>query len=322
VPAEKYTSKDSYMTSQTQLRAAITQQIVTALEGGDLPPWRRTWRADHNCGSPCNVVSRQSYSGLNPLLLSIAGEKYGFESRYWGTFDQWKNIGGQVRARPADVAPGQWGTKIIFCRPVTKTTVKEGGEEVDSKFFVLRTYTVFCLDQVDGPFDRLRPGNAPITTAEVHTRHTEAERVIAATKADIRHGGDKAFYRPSGDYIQVPHRHQFFSPEAYYETVCHELIHWTEHPKRLNWCRAEKENLYSTGELIAELGAVYMMGELGIPAADTWKNSASYLSHWLKAMRADPRFIFRVTSQASRAVDHIFSYSGRQEGDAGPALAA
>ena len=38
----------------------------------------------------------------------------------------------------------------------------------------------------------------PIVTYE------EADRVIAATGADIRYGGNRAFYNRQGDYIQVP----------------------------------------------------------------------------------------------------------------------
>jgi antirestriction protein ArdC len=169
---------------------------------------------------------------------------------------------------------------------------------------------VFNLDQVEGAsLDRLRAGNAPLTAADTHARHEEAERVISATWADIRHGGDRAFYRPKEDYIQMPNRGQFVTPEAYYETLLHEMTHWTEYPTRLNWNRAEKENTYALGELVAELGACYMMGEIGLPLADTWQNSASYLQSWLKAMNQDPRFIFRATAQASRAADHVLSYS-------------
>jgi antirestriction protein ArdC len=107
----------------------------------------------------------------------------------------------------------------------------------------------------------------------------------------------------------MPDLERFVSPAAYYETAFHELTHWTEHPSRLNWNRGEKENTYALGELVAELGACYLMGEIGLPLADTWENSASYLQSWLKAMNADPRFIFRATAQASRAADHVLSYS-------------
>jgi antirestriction protein ArdC len=297
------------MSSQTELRTAITAQIVDALNAGGLPPWRQPWKADKNCGTPTNAVSKRNYTGVNPLLLAIAAQKHNLQSRWWGTYKQWAEIGGQVKARPANIPPGRWGTQIVFCRPISKTEKTPDGEETDKTFFFLKTYTVFNLDQVEGAsLDPLRAGNAPLTATDTHARHEEAERVIAATFADIRHGGDRAFYRFTEDYIQLPHREQFISPETYYETALHELTHWTEHPSRLNWSRAEKENTYALGELVAELGACYLMSELGIPLADTWANSASYLAHWLKAMNADPRFIFKATAQASRATDHVLSY--------------
>lgn len=298
------------MASQTELRTQITRQIVDALTAGGLPPWRQPWRADKNCGSPANVVSKRSYTGINPLLLAIAAQKHNLQSRWWGTFNQWKELGGQVKARPAHVPPGRWGTQIVFCRPVTKTEKTHDGEEEDKTFFFLKSYTVFCLDQVEGSaLDRLRAGNAPLTATDTHARHEEAERVVAATFADIRHGGDRAFYRFKEDSIQMPERERFESAETYYETLLHEMTHWCEHPSRLNWSRAEKENTYALGELVAELGACFLMAEIGLPLADTWTNSAAYLGHWLKAMNADPRFIFKATAQASRAADHVLSYS-------------
>ena len=42
--------------------------------------------------------------------------------------------------------------------------------------------------------------------------------MIEATGADIRYGGNEAFYRSGEDFIQVPYRHQFEWAEAFYET--------------------------------------------------------------------------------------------------------
>lgn len=187
-----------------------------------------------NSGHPCNAVSRRRYTGINPLLLEIAAHRHGLQSKWWGTFRQWSDLGGQVKRRPADVPPGQWGTNIVFCRPVSKKTTGDSGEETEDKFFVLRTYTVFNLDQVEGPFDRLRVGSTPFPVHESERRHEHADAVIAATGADIRHGGDRAFYSLTDDYIQLPHRRLFERPEAYYQTAGHELCHWTEHASRLN----------------------------------------------------------------------------------------
>jgi antirestriction protein ArdC len=302
------------MASQNEIRSRITDQIITALsDPTKLPPWRKSWSTDKNTGHPCNVVSQRRYTGINPLLLEIAAHRHGLRSKWWGTFRQWSDLGGQVKRRPADVPPGQWGTNIVFCRPVTKKGTDDSGEETEDKFWVLRTYTVFNLDQADGPFDHLRVGKAPLPAHEVEQRHEHAEAVIAATGADIRHGGDRAFYCPAGDFIQLPNRRQFERIEGYYQTAGHELCHWTEHPSRLHWDRSKPENSYAMGELIAELGGCYLMGELGLPTGEDLTNHAAYLKSWLAGLQNDSRFIFKAAAAASRAVDHILSYSRTEE---------
>jgi antirestriction protein ArdC len=295
------------MTSD-QIRQSVTEQIVRALEGDGLPPWRKPWRADPNSGHPANAVTRKSYSGVNPLLLEIAAHRHGFTSRWWATFNQWSDLGGRVKARPAHVPPGRWGTQIVLCKPVKKTKVGDDGEEADESFFILRSYTVFNLDQVEGPFDRLRVGQSPLPSHEVERRYEHAEAVIEATGAEIRYGGDRAVYCRSDDYLQIPAREQFVLPE-FYETVFHELVHWTEHAARLNWDRSKPENSYALGELVAELGGCYTSAELGLPVTENLSNHASYLRGWLRAMKGDTRFIFRATAQASRASDYILSFS-------------
>jgi antirestriction protein ArdC len=306
------------MPSQSEIRQQITNQIIAALESSKLPPWRKPWRSDANAGHPCNVLSRNRYSGVNPLLLEIAAERHGLQSKWWGTFRQWEQLGGRVKKRPADVPPGSWGTSIVFCKPVTKAEIDEDGEEVEEKFWVLRTYTVFNLDQVDGPFDHLRVGHAPVPQHEVEQRFEQADAAIEATGARIQHGGDKAFYSLTDDYIQLPHRHQFERPEAYYQTAGHELIHWTENSARLAWDRSKPENSYAMGELVAELGGCYLMGELGLPTGDDLTNHAAYLQSWLAGLQNDTRYIFRAAAQASKAVDYLLSFSRQPQPE--PAL--
>src|SRR4051812_13716669 len=181
------------MSTQNEVRQKITDQIIAALsDGTKLPPWRKPWRTDANAGHPTNFVSKRGYTGVNPLLLDIAASRHGLKSKWWGTFRQWQGLGGTVKRRPADVPPGQWGTTIVYFKRVAKTTTNAAGEEVEDKFFFMRTYTVFNLDQVDGRFDNLRVGNTPISATEIEQRFENAEIVIAATGADIRFGGDRA----------------------------------------------------------------------------------------------------------------------------------
>ena len=306
------------MSSQQQLRQSITEQIAAALESGDTPPWRRPWRVGPNAGLPANVVSRKAYRGINPLLLELASERHEMSSRWWGTFNQWKQLGGRVMPRPSHVPPGRWGTQIVFWSPITKAVTNDRGEDEEDRFFVMRAYTVFNVDQVEGDrLDHLRAGREEDDTAgEVVIDYQPAEAAIAATGIIIRHGGIRAFYAPSEDYVQMPPRASFSESDEYYETVFHELVHATEHPSRLNWSRKEKENSYAMGELVAEIGACYMARELGVPASEGLSNHVAYLANWLKAMKDDPRFIFQASAQASRAADYLLAFSRHEEAGA------
>lgn len=85
------------MPNQNDIRQAITNQIISALESGSVPPWRRPWRLGKNAGAPANVVSKRSYRGLNPILLSLHDEKHQLTSKWYGTFNQWRQLGGIFR---------------------------------------------------------------------------------------------------------------------------------------------------------------------------------------------------------------------------------
>ena len=241
----------------------------------------------------------------------MASARHNLASKWWATFNQWKGLGGKVMKRPAHVGEGQWGTTIVFWTPVTKTEKDAEGDEKTDRYFVMRSYTVFNVDQVEGGhLDHLRAGHADTCGDDARViDYQPAEEAIAATGISIRHGGGRAFYNPSQDYIQVPPKASFTEPDEYYETVFHELVHATEHPTRLNWSRKEKENSYAMGELVAEIGACYLAREVGVPASENLTNHVAYLANWLKAMKSDSRFIFTASSQASKAADYLLSFS-------------
>ena len=183
------------MPTQNEIRERITNTIVEALKSGGLPPWRRPWAADPNAGFPANVVSKKTVPGHQPAA-SARSPPCGTASRASGgrTYNQWKELGGQVMKRPDNVPPGEWGTGIIFFKPLKITEKKEDSEE-EKTIFMMRTYTVFNIDQVEGEhLDHLRVGNTVINANPVDT-YEEADPVIAATGADIRYGGNQAFYR-------------------------------------------------------------------------------------------------------------------------------
>lgn len=301
------------MPNQAEIQKQITDRILEGLKSG-VVPWRKTWRPDKNSGAPANGISGRNYSGCNVLLLDLTAMSRGYSSRYWATYDQWASLGAQVQKRPADCKPGHWGTQIVFYKQVKKTKI-ENGEEKKETFPVLRTYTVFNVDQVDGGrINHLRASTE--TEAEpFYPDYAAAREAIAATGADIRFGGDRAFYaRPvgewpnhhDGDFIQMPHPGQFVAPKEFISTSFHELVHWTE--VRLGWTGS-----YAMGELIAEIGACYAAAQLGIPCSDDLSNHTSYLASWLKALESEPKAILKAASQASKAVEFISGFSRSAE---------
>lgn len=311
------------MPTQAELQKEITHRILDGLLFG-VAPWRKPWRNDPNAGAPANVVSHRNYSGVNPILLDLTAMSRGYTSRWWATYSQWESIGAQVRKRPADVKPGQWGTNIVFWKPIQKTKTDANGKEKTDTFPLLRSYTVFCLDQVDGEaVDHLRCSNnsnvSPLTAD-----FQSAQEAITATAADIRFGGNQACYlRPigawpnhdGGDYIMMPKITQFLSPHEFYATSFHELVHWSE--VRLGWTGS-----YAMGELIAEIGAAFACAELGIPCSDDMKNHAAYVAEWIKELQNDERAVLKAASQATKAVNYILSFSRTPSPEPAPDEAA
>jgi antirestriction protein ArdC len=183
-------------------------------------------------------------------------------------------------------------------------------ESVSGKVPLLRYYRVFNLDQVEGikppPEEQVSNPFTPIQQAEQILEHMPL-------KPDIRYGGNRAYYSPRLDYIQLPARESFHSPEEFYSTAFHELTHATGHPDRIT----RKGNTeaayfgsheYSREELVAEFGASMLCAQAGIEQ-QTITNSAAYIQGWLRVLKGDKRLAIIAAGQAQRAVDYILNQS-------------
>jgi antirestriction protein ArdC len=297
------------MASQEEIRRRVTQEIVAALKAG-ARPWSKPWCALENTGLPTNVISENPYCGVNVLMLMLVSQARDYTSKFWGTFNQWHSLGLQVKKRPDHIPAGQYGTRCILFKPITKATKNSDGEEEESRFFLMRDFTVFNAEQVTGPgiedyLAKPQKGNGFVD-------YQPAEDVIAATDADIRHGGGKAVYRIGEDYIQLPPKEAFSQAHEYYGTALHELTHWSGHESRL--ARLTKlarfgNEAYAVEELVAEMGAAFLCAELGIPQADDLSNVTAYLASWLRVLERDHNAIFTASSAASKAADYILGFS-------------
>jgi antirestriction protein ArdC len=300
------------MAKQEELRRNITDQIVESLKSGGVPPWRRPWGISPNSGFPTNTVSGRRYSGVNVLLLRMASMAHGFRSKYWATYNQWRELGGQVMRRPDSIKPGSWGQSIVFFTRVTKTeTDPVTGDEEETSFPLLKTYCVFNVDQVEGAhLDHLRVDEESLAVNTDFVDYGPAEETITATNADIRFGGDRAYFNRPDDYIQIPPKHRFRQENEYYGTIFHELAHWTGHEGRLNRQQHSRfaDKSYAEEELVAEIGSCFTLAALGVPQTDNLDNHKAYVANWLEALSKDSRFIFRAASAASKAADHLLSF--------------
>lgn len=315
------------------LREEITAKIITSLEN-DILPWVRPWRISPNAGHAANIQSRKNYRGINPLLLDLHAMRHGFTSRWWGTINQWNALGGTIKRRPDDVPPGQWGAKIVYFSPVKKKVVdKNTGEEDEDRFFVMRGYTVFSLDQVEGTqLDKYRVNKEPIGNPEF-ADFAPAEELLRATGFEIRLGAEEraAYYRPepfdlfphhtSGDYIVMPDKDRFLTEADFYCTAFHESAHKAE--VRLGWDYRKKG--YEMGELVAELTSAFVANELNLPQGDHVTSSARYIRHWVEAMRGNSSYVIAAASQASKVTSYLLSFVRKDEdgvaGEAEPATA-
>lgn len=133
-----------------------------------------------------------------------------------------------------------------------------------------------------------------------------AEEVIAASGVDFRIGGNKAFYAPEPDFVQVPPQPAFFDQVNYYRSCLHELTHATGHRSRLgrNLLNSFGSKDYAREELVAEMGSAFLCASLGI---EPTVRHADYIGAWLEVLREDNRAIFRAASAASKAADWLLA---------------
>jgi antirestriction protein ArdC len=289
------------MRSQADIRQNVTEQIIESLKNGGLPPWRKTWSDDPNApGLHTSLSTGQPYRGINQLILGCAAMQGGFKSRWWGTYNQ-------IQQNGANVRKGQKSTRVLLWKPISRKRVNEDGKEIDENFLVMREFCIFSVEQTTG-LEQFRIGYCK-PKGEPTKRYEVADSVIASTGARIEYGGNRACYRPHDDLIQLPYRNQFGTPEAFYETAFHELVHWTEKEGRAGW---KDDFNYAFCELVAEIGACFLMGELGLPTGDTLPNSAAYVQSWLRGMFDDHRFIFSASAQASKAASYLLSFSRKE----------
>ncbi|HEX5776205.1 MAG TPA: zincin-like metallopeptidase domain-containing protein [Caulobacteraceae bacterium] len=287
--------------SRPDLYTRVTNAIVADLENG-VRPWTKPWSAEHLAGRISRPLrsTGEPYSGVNVILLWAEAVSRGYTAPIWITFQQALALGAHVRK-------GERGSTVVYANRFSRTETDDNGQDVERQIPFLKAYTVFNVEQVEGlPAHFYAVAEPKLDAAQ---RIEQADGFFGATGADIRHGGDQAYYALHPDYVQMPPFECFEEPQGYYATLAHECTHWTRHPSRLDRDFGRKrwgDEGYAREELVAELGAAFLCADLGLelePRAD----HASYIDSWLKVLKEDRRFIFTAAAHAQRACDFLKS---------------
>jgi antirestriction protein ArdC len=267
----------------------LVTKLIDAMES-DPGSWTQPWRR----ALPANAVTGRRYSGSNILLLGWTAGEHGYASSRWATYKQWAEAGCHVRK-------GEKSSVVVFYKSLEIPDPSAQDPEATKRIPLLRYSSVFAAEQVEGEHAAKLCAPAPAFDAD-----EQAERFFADVGAVVRHGGDSAYYSKQTDAITLPPRAAFDSSGAYYSVVAHEHTHWTGGPARLNRIAHKRfgDDEYAREELVAELGAVFIMSHLGL-AHEPDRRQAAYLAHWSAHLRSKPRDLWSVVADASAALDHL-----------------
>ncbi|WP_111772120.1 ArdC family protein [Methylorubrum extorquens] len=277
------------------LHARVATAILAQLETADPASWTPPWHGADPL--PRNARTSRRYRGINVLALWCAAQTNGYADARWATYRQWSALGAQVRK-------AERGTLVLFYKDLPRSDRSETGEAdpANGAPFVARAAHVFNAAQVD---------TAPPTTGAPTDPSLPAplpafDTFVASTGAVIREGGTRACYVPTTDMIHLPPRAAFRTPMGYAGTLAHELMHWTGAPHRLARDLTGRfgARAYAAEELVAELGAAFVLADLGL-ARTPHPDHATYCASWAPLLRADPRALSHAAAQGSRAADYL-----------------
>lgn len=271
----------------------VTNRIIEQLEN-NIIPWEKPWSG--TIDGAFNRVSKKPYSILNQILLKYGGE--------YASFKQWKDLGGHIRK-------GEKSEIVVFWKMYPIKEKQDDGTEIIKTIPLLKYINVFHISQVDGvePLkQKVTHDIEPIDKAEkILNDYWNRENIT------IEHvKGDKAFYSPMFDKIQLPLFEQFKQSEEYYSTAFYESVHSTMKTSRCNRQEDRKGKVisfgseeYSKEELVSEVGSAQLMNIVGIETTKSFRNSTAYIQSWLKVLRNDNKFIVSASSKAEKAVNYI-----------------
>ncbi len=241
--------------------------------------WSKPWFSDVNLRLPKNL-SGHFYSNYNKLLLYLLGEKEGYRTPIYMTFNQAKEANLSIlkgsKAFPVSFFSSE------FVHKDTKKSINlesykllSNEEKANYKNRIIgKTYLVFNLDQTDfaekfpEKWEKILEEYSTIPISSDSYRNSYIENTIKNQSwfcpINLIPNSTRAFYSPTKDNIVLPLPEQFFSRKDFYYAALHEMAHSTRHKDRLNRSHEKGRIAYGHEELIAEFSAAVVGKDLGL----------------------------------------------------------
>jgi antirestriction protein ArdC len=318
--------------SPTEVYDMITAKIVTMIEAANARDYKKTWEAkEYGSGYtiPFNFASKKRYRGVNVLMLT---ELEPLENPFFLTFKQVKDLKGTVKK-------GAKGFEVVYFTKIWKTEDKpknlkfssydktkvesfatENGIQNDLGVIpMLKYYHVYNgsdIEGIDFGLDKFKIGFINLEKpADEANRMPIPEAILKnypKPQPTLKFGGNRAFYSPGKDLIQMPYLSDFETVQDYYRTLLHEYSHSTGASKRLSrdFSGSQGSKKYAFEELVAELGAIFLSAEAGIVWHNN-KNHAAYLKGWnsvLTQIKDDNKFIMKASTAAQKIADYVLQF--------------
>ena len=273
--------------------------FIEMMEGGDLPPWARSWR---DAPVPRGARGRR-YTGFNRLYLEGLAAKMRYRSPYWATRRWVENLGGAV----PEGAPWAEVTGVF--------NVWDRERREDTGSLAVKVTLVVNVQEVFKevlPWDPEPPVDSRFYKARLisdsYLERPENEGPSLAYNA----AGITPLYRPGTDEIEMPSHGRFYTTDSFYHGLFHEMAHSTGHESRLNRSGVANFNhfgshRYGREELVAEMTAAMICRESDIDSVQENVGAAAYLRGWLRSIRESPDTLYDAIDDAARATSHLLN---------------
>lgn len=291
----------------------VTERFVEALKRGVTPwikPWDDWFAWSGTTGNP--------YKGMNALLLdngeyvtmktaSQRGVKINEEALkhpsivvHYSTYDK------EVSADAYDKMKQKSQSYYSYLEKVGAVTFK--GDVVVIHKRTLRFFKVWNVEtQTDGEV-KFSKSCKPHDWSAIDEAERVADDYIKREKIFKYEFGNAAYNTKSGGMVALPERGQFEKPTEFYSTLFHELIHSTAKAVNRDTSDYHKDTkARAREELVAEIGAAYIMSYLGIEDEFQMGNSEAYCQNWAEHLESDPSAILYAAPKAIEAAEYIMN---------------